>query len=126
MSPFKDRVIAIVRMIPEGKVVSYGQVAIYAGLPRAARQVGWILNGTEGKVDLPWWRVINREGRITIDGTKFHSKQLQKKLLETEGIEVSEELLVSMEEYRWILPAEMVKKLQLPDEYIQMLIEKYL
>lgn len=89
MSPFKDRVIAIVRMIPEGKVVSYGQVALYAGLPRAAREVGWILKSTEGgsgrsqvRVDLPWWRVINKEGKITIDGTKFHSKNLQKKLLE--------------------------------------------
>ena len=45
MSKFKDGVIKVVNLIPYGKIVSYGQVALYLGLPRAARQVGWVLNG---------------------------------------------------------------------------------
>ena len=124
MSSFKQRVIEVVRMIPYGKVVSYGQVALYIGVPRAARQVGWVLNGTEGKTDLPWWRVINREGRITIDGTKFNDKELQRKLLQAEGIVVSKDFLVDMSTYRFVADEAFVKKMQLDDDYLQRLIER--
>lgn len=123
-SLFKQRVIEIVRLIPYGKVVSYGQVALYIGVPRAARQVGWVLNGTEGKTDLPWWRVINREGRITIDGTKFNDKQLQRKLLQAEGIVVSKDFLVDMSTYRFIADKEFVKSMELDADYLQMLIAR--
>ena len=51
--------------IPYGRVVSYGQVAAYVGVPRGARQVGWTLRRLED-IDIPWWRVINNEGRISI------------------------------------------------------------
>lgn len=126
MSPFRDRVITIVRMVPYGKVASYGQVALYAGLPRAAREVGWILNSTEGKDDLPWWRVINNKGLISISGTKAADpRSLQKKLLEAEGIEVSGEFEVDMKKYRWQISDEQAKKLQLSDAYIRLIIEKY-
>lgn len=125
MSPFKDRVITIIRLVPEGKVVSYGQVALYAGLPRAAREVGWILNGTEGKVDLPWWRVINNKGYLSIRGTQLHDKELQKKLLEAEGIPVSDGFIVDMEKYRFVANENQLQKFQLPDEYIEKIIVKY-
>ncbi len=125
MSPFKKRVIEIVQSVPFGKVVSYSQVAAYAGVPRAARQVGWILNGTEGKVDIPWWRVINNEGKITIKGTKYNDKDMQKKLLLSEGIEVSEELLVSMKIYRFRATPEELQKFELSPEYIEMITVKY-
>src|SRR3989344_569206 len=116
MSPFRDRVIAIVRMVPYGKVASYGQIALYAGLPRAAREVGWILNSTEGNEDLPWWRVINNKGLISIKGTKTSDpRSLQKKLLEAEGIVVSDNFEVDMTKYRWKISNEQAKQLQLSD-----------
>ena len=52
MSEFKQKVIEVVQNVPFGTVVSYGQVAVMIGVPRAARQVGWILNSTEGKFAL--------------------------------------------------------------------------
>ena len=68
LSNFTQKVIEVVQSIPLGKVVSYGQVAVYIGVPRAARQVGWTLRGIEESVSLPWWRVINNKGRISIEG----------------------------------------------------------
>ncbi len=126
MSPFRDRVITIVRMIPYGKVASYGQVALYAGLPRAAREVGWILNQSEGKEDLPWWRVINNKGLITISGTKVADpRSLQRKLLEAEGIPVNDAFEIDMKQHRWKISNEQAKKLQLSDAYIRLIVEKY-
>lgn len=124
MSFFKQRVIEVVRLIPYGKVMSYGQVALYIGVPRAARQVGWVLNGTEGKTDLPWWRVINREGRITIDGTKFNDKELQRKLLRAEGVVVSTDFLVAMSRYRFVANETFLKTMQLDAHYLKMLIAR--
>lgn len=124
MSSFKDRVITIVRSIPYGKVVSYGQVALYIGVPRAARQVGWVLNSTEGKVDLPWWRVVNREGRITINGTVFNDRELQRKLLLLEDVEVSGDYFVNMEKYRFIASEAFLKIMQLDKEYLKLLIDR--
>ena len=124
MSPFKDRVIAIVRTVPHGKVVSYGQVALYAGLPRAAREVGWILNGTEGKIDLPWWRVINRNGVLTIKGTVFSTRDTQKKLLEAEGVEVSADFKVDMGIYRFKPNEKQLRGFELSGEYIETILKQ--
>lgn len=123
MVSFKDKVIQIVRMIPVGKVASYGQVSLYCGLPRAAREVGWTLKATEE--DLPWWRVVNNSGRISIDGNWNADKPTQKKLLEGEGVIVNEDFTFDIKEYRWKISEEEVKKLQLPDEIIDRIIEKY-
>lgn len=125
MSPFKQRVIDIVRAIPYGKVASYGQVALFAGVPRAARQVGWVLNSTEGKIDLPWWRVINNKGRITIKGTKFNDRQLQRKLLQAEKVEVTDDFDIAIEQYRWRVTPQEVRTFQLSDTYIQRIINTY-
>lgn len=102
MSKFANTVYKIIQNIPYGKVVSYGQVAIYAGVPRGARQVGWILHQSEGKIDLPWWRVINNAGRITIKGSYYNSAETQRKLLLAEGVKVEENLDIDIEKYRWI------------------------
>ncbi|GIW69318.1 MAG: hypothetical protein KatS3mg101_0065 [Patescibacteria group bacterium] len=85
---FKERVLEEVRRIPKGRVASYGQIALFAGKPRSAREVGWILNrwGDDGKT--PWWRIINAKGYISIKNPKI-SAQEQKILLEKEGIEVN-------------------------------------
>jgi methylated-DNA-protein-cysteine methyltransferase-like protein len=119
MSSFRQRVIDLVRMVPYGKVASYKQIALYAGFPRAAREVGWILNKTEGQVDLPWWRITNNKGYLSIRGTKFYDKMLQRKLLRAEGIPVSERFTFDIEQYRWIMSEKLVRKLQLPEKYFK-------
>lgn len=118
MSPFKQKVIDVVKLIPRGKVVSYGQIALYIGVPRSARQVGFTLRQIGIEADIPWWRVINQKGKISIDGNLNADRNLQKKLLEAEGIEVKE-FQVSMEKYRFIPNSQILKKLQLSDEYIE-------
>lgn len=95
---FKDRVLAVVEKIPSGKIASYGQIALYADFPRAARQVGWILNRFGD--DVPWWRVINNSGRISIKHSEI-SAQTQKELLENEGVIVTTLFEIDIEKYRW-------------------------
>lgn len=123
MSPFKDKVIQVVRMIPHGKVASYGQVALYCGLPRAAREVGWVLKSAQE--DLPWWRVVNNSGRISIEGNWNADKPTQAKLLRAEGVEVKEDYTFDIEQYRWRIDDAEVKKLQLPSDILEKIIEKY-
>jgi methylated-DNA-protein-cysteine methyltransferase related protein len=124
-SPFKEKVIEVIRFIPPGKVVSYGQVAAYIGAPRAARQVGWILRGIENSVDFPWWRVVNNAGRISISGNFNADKRLQKKLLEAEGVIVLENFTLDIDQHRYVADDKTLRKLKLPEEYIRMLHEKY-
>lgn len=95
---FKDRVLKIVKKIPYGRVTTYGTVAILAGVPRGARLVGGILHFN---IDAsPWHRVINRHGFIS---TKCldHPKDLQKALLEQEGIEVTSDFMINLDRYGW-------------------------
>jgi len=63
-STFTQKVIQVIKSIPYSKVVSYGQVAAYVGVPRASLQVGWILRSIKDSNSLPWWRVVNNKGRI--------------------------------------------------------------
>ena len=123
-SLFKQKVIDLIRQIPAGKVASYGQIALYAGLPRAAREVGGILKQT--KEDLPWWRVVNNAGRISIEGNWEADKGLQKTLLSAEGLAIGDNFTFDIEKYRWIMPESEVRKLQLPSEYIDGIIEKHI
>ena len=97
---FKDLVIQAVRMIPKGKVASYGQIALMADSPRAALQVGYILHDFGEDGITPWWRVINSKGFISTK-CEEHSKNMQKDLLEAEGVEVSKELRVDIVKYRY-------------------------
>lgn len=119
MVPLHQKVVEIVSMIPSGRVVSYGQVALYAGLPRSAREVGWILQSTEKAI--PWWRVINNAGIISISGTDRREKQ--RKLLESEGIVVSDEFQVAMSQYRFHPTEEELKKLPVSEAYIRTVIK---
>lgn len=101
MPKFKDKVIETVRLIPKGKVVSYGQVALMVGIPRAARQVGWVLHTFGEDRITPWWRVVNRDGYISIKNPKYPA-DLQKKLLEKDGLKVGKNMRVEIEKYRFI------------------------
>lgn len=85
MSGFYDRVYAMVRSIPPGKVCTYGQIAVMAGAPGAARQVGWAMAGLPHGTDVPWHRVINAKGGISLRGP-MNGADLQRLLLEDEGV----------------------------------------
>lgn len=100
MLSFKERVLQIVSQIPKGRVVSYGQVAAGAGSPRAARQVGGILAALPDDTKLPWWRVINNHGVISIKGSWIATKDVQKQLLEREKITVDKNFTLDIEKYR--------------------------
>jgi methylated-DNA-protein-cysteine methyltransferase-like protein len=96
--PFAERVLRTVRSIPAGHVASYGDVAAVCDSPRAARGVGAVLSGTFD-TDVPWWRVVNRTGALTIpaiDGLRT----LQRTLLESEGVTFDAEGRVRMDVHR--------------------------
>lgn len=80
---FATRVQRLVRTVPPGRVVSYGGVAALMGTPRAARGVGQALNTLPAGSDVPWWRVVNRNGEISI---RDERRLLQRALLEAEGV----------------------------------------
>jgi methylated-DNA-protein-cysteine methyltransferase-like protein len=83
---FHQRAIEAIKSIPEGRVASYGQIAAMAGSPRAARQVVRTLHSSSRKESLPWWRVINSKGHISLKpGQGFEE---QKARLESEGVAV--------------------------------------
>lgn len=83
--PFFERVYALVRTIPRGRVASYGQVAALLGVPRGARAVGWALRGIGArKASVPWHRVVGYGGRISLDGRA--SGLVQRKRLRAEGV----------------------------------------
>ncbi len=85
MQPFTAEVVRILKEIPQGRVVTYGQVARLAGSPRAARQVVRILHTMSEKHQLPWHRVVNAKGEIAIPDDE--SRELQRMLLESEDVD---------------------------------------
>jgi methylated-DNA-protein-cysteine methyltransferase-like protein len=123
MSKFKEAVIKVVKMIPHGNVVSYGQVALYVGAPRAAREVGWMLNQTNDRDLIPWWRVINNEGRISIKGSRYSANE-QRELLIQEGIKVDEDFTLDIDKYRFVPDKNFVKKLELDPLYSEKILIK--
>lgn len=99
LATFRQRVLATVRLVPPGKVTTYGTVALLAGNPRAARQVGGILYGLrDADTDVPWQRVVNAQGGIST--FKIGSGELQVALLESEGVTVIDRQ-VDLDRYRW-------------------------
>ncbi|MEE9161698.1 MAG: MGMT family protein, partial [Candidatus Neomarinimicrobiota bacterium] len=80
-----ESIYAVVRRIPSGKVATYGQVALGAGLPRQARLVGYALHRLSTDSGVPWHRVVNARGGISLD-ERFGAGGLQRVLLEAEGV----------------------------------------
>jgi methylated-DNA-protein-cysteine methyltransferase-like protein len=95
------RIYAIVKRIPRGRVATYGQVATLAGLDGHARQVGYALHSLPDKIDIPWHRVINARGEIS-PRSAGDSHELQRMLLEEEGVEFSLDGRVELKKYRWV------------------------
>lgn len=95
---FPRRVWPIVAAIPEGYVTTYGEVAKLAGSPRAARQVGGVLKRLPEGSTLPWHRVVNRYGAISLSGPDL---QRQRQALLAEGVVVSGSGEIDLNRYRW-------------------------
>lgn len=98
---FYDRVYAFVRGVPRGKVVTYGQVALELGAPAAARAVGYALHYLPGNTDVPWWRVINASGGISLKG-RGEAAEVQRRLLEGDGVAFEGDGRIDLRAYRWI------------------------
>ncbi len=96
---FYEAVWDLVRTVPRGRVVTYGQIATWLGSPRAARAVGYAMFNVQDP-DVPWHRVINHQGRISIGGA-HHRPDLQKKLLRREGVKLGGGERVDLGRYRW-------------------------
>jgi methylated-DNA-protein-cysteine methyltransferase-like protein len=97
--PFQQRVIALIKRIPRGKVATYGLIAAMAGNPRAARQVVRALHSSSLKHHLPWHRVINSKGLISLPRGAGHEEQRSK--LERERIQFKPNGTVDLAKYLW-------------------------
>ena len=100
MTPFTRSVYAVVSAIPLGSVASYGMVATILGRPRAPRAVGGALSTLPEELDVPWWRVIDSSGRISTPSI-HHTAQIQRALLEDEGVRLTEGGRIDWEQYEW-------------------------
>jgi len=100
---FHSRVAAAVRMVPAGRVTTYGDVAGVLGSPRVARQVGWALAALPAGSDVPWHRVINVQGRISYRGDTLRGGE-QQRLLEAEGVVFSDGGRLELATLRWDWP----------------------
>ncbi len=95
-----ERIYAAVRRIPRGRVATYGQIATIAGLDGHARQVGYALHALPERNDVPWHRVINAKGEIS-PRSAGDSHELQKMLLEGEGVEIDARGRIDLARFRW-------------------------
>jgi methylated-DNA-protein-cysteine methyltransferase-like protein len=102
--PFHEAVWALVRRIPRGRATSYGAVAAFLGSPRAARGVGYALSALGSDTNVPWWRVLNRAGEVSIKGAPG-LPALQRTLLEAEGVRFDARGRVDFARFGWRGPA---------------------
>jgi methylated-DNA-protein-cysteine methyltransferase-like protein len=103
MSNFYEAVYRVVRDIPRGRVMTYGQIATILGQPRAARAVGYALRASGPRDNVPWQRVINAQGRISARG-EVERPALQRELLEAEGIAFNADESIDLPRHRWEPP----------------------
>ena len=95
-----EKVYAMVRQIPKGKVSTYGTIADHIGVKATSRMVGWAMNASHHLEDVPAHRVVNRKGLLT---GKFHfdGTNVMQQLLESEGIVVKNNQIVDFEAHFW-------------------------
>ena len=97
---FFERVYAVVRQIPEGKVTSYGAIARYLATSGSARMVGWAMNASHQREDVPAHRVVNRLGLLT-GKHHFGGQNIMQQLLENEGVTVKENQVQQLDLHFW-------------------------
>jgi methylated-DNA-protein-cysteine methyltransferase related protein len=93
------RIIHILKQLPKGKVATYGQIAALADSPRAARQVVWVLHTHSQKLKLPWFRVINSKGTISLP--KNGGFEEQRTRLIRDGVKVTPLGKIDLKLYQW-------------------------
>ena len=98
---FFSRVHEVARLIPYGRVTSYGAIARYLGTAGSSRMVGWAMNNTHHISDyVPAHRVVNRNGLLT-GKHHFPGSGMMRELLENEGVPVEDDQIVNFEKYFW-------------------------
>jgi methylated-DNA-protein-cysteine methyltransferase related protein len=95
------RILATVRRVPRGRVATYGQIARVAGLPRHARHVGWALHALPAHSSVPWHRVLNARGAISLRGADG-AADTQRLRLEREGVRFGASGRVSLKQFGWV------------------------
>ena len=111
---FFDRVYAVVKKIPYGKVTTYGHIAEACGIKSAARTVGWAINGAK-ETGLPCHRVVNRYGALT-GKMHFGGPDIMEDLLRSEGIEFDDDGCVKLDKFLWV-PPKKSKVMKMPSSY---------
>lgn len=96
---FTSEVIRLIKSIPRGKVATYGQIAYLTGLYPSVRRVVWILHSCSEKEGLPWHRVVNRKGKISLRPGAGYEKQ--KELLEGEGVFFDDDDRIDLDRFLW-------------------------
>lgn len=98
---FFSKVYAVARLIPSGRVTSYGAIANYLGSAQSARIVGWAMNDSHLQSEyVPAHRVVNRNGLLT-GKQHFGNSNTMKQLLENEGIKIEDDKIIDFEKYFW-------------------------
>ena len=97
---FFQKVFEVVKLIPEGRVTSYGLIANYLGSKKSSRMVGWAMNASHKLLDVPAHRVVNRNGLLT-GKMHFDSPSRMQELLEKEGIIVVEDQIQNFKDLVW-------------------------
>jgi methylated-DNA-protein-cysteine methyltransferase related protein len=95
-----DLVYQVVKLIPRGRVTSYGAIANYLGIKSGARMVGYAMNASHTQPDIPAHRVVNRNGVLT-GKHHFASPSQMQELLELEGIKVENDKILDFESHFW-------------------------
>lgn len=104
VNPFDQRVWAEVERIPHGRLATYGQIADRIGAYGCARQVGWALRRLPLPSAVPWHRVVNAQGRISMSLGREGSDWIQRDLLLAEGIPVADDGRLPLRRYLWVPP----------------------
>ena len=100
MSDFFIDVIEVVKLIPKGRVTTYGRIAKYLGLVKSSRSVGWALNNIKLDDTIPAHRVVNRNGLLT-GRSHFPKPDFMKNKLMAEGVLIDDNCIVNLNKYIW-------------------------
>ena len=99
-SDFFENVYEVVKLIPKGRVTSYGAIACYLGAKKSSRMVGWAMNASHNRMDVPAHRVVNRNGLLT-GKNHFKTVNSMQKLLEKEGMVIINDQIQEFENKFW-------------------------
>jgi methylated-DNA-protein-cysteine methyltransferase related protein len=97
---FASEILEVVSLIPYGKVATYGQIAKLSGLPKHARYVGFVLKQLDANSDIPWYRVINSQGKISLKKANNNGENIQHTKLLEEGVVILNSK-INLKIYQW-------------------------